>query len=49
MGKNLQTQTDCQQWTVCHKAVSILMDRTPYGSDDRILTPPKPPIPNDVL
>jgi hypothetical protein len=43
------TQTNFQQWTVCHKAISILMDRTQYGSDDRILTPPKPLIPNDVL
>jgi hypothetical protein len=48
MGKNLQTETNCQQWTVCHKAISIFMDRTLYGSDGCILTPSKPATHNEV-
>ncbi len=48
MGTNLQTYTNCQEWSVCHRALIIIIDRTPYGSGDCIFTPPKPPIPNNV-
>ncbi len=56
-GQNVTSEQNVTEWTTCHMVDNMShIDElshteqiaSPHGSDHRMFTPPKPPIPNDV-